>query len=548
MSESSLYLFRYVLSRWSLFCGLTISAVLSYMWVVTSKGKTSLKHKKPHKNLPGLINYSNVCFMNATLQSLSSTSLVEWLKDTNSSRNKDHCSTDCLQDTLCEIFSYLTGCLENAPTKYDASNLLMVLRQCGWSISEEEHDAHEFLHVLLTTLDDYFLVQHSHSSVHSMSFSSINPSNHIVNQDCTLDLRFLNSSRNTSNFLQENGINIPCHHKLQGFTAVSMTCCVCGQLNPLRFESFDSLSVPIITYSKYSHGISTLEHCLEKFFATESLQNVNCKGCTDTRQLRHKEQVPGQEKLHLNEPISVPHLTHLLFSRTNICEEKYFVGTKSCVEADQSSTVKSPFLKSTYISKLPQCLCIHLQRLVWRRGYPFKQEHYVKFPEYLNLEPYLLQKFLNRKSASSSKRSHPTKHLNKYNKVNATEDWNVFSKNRNVFNNKVFGNLVKPVSFNATRNFGYKTMNSEMSPAVQHLEDKQLPNNKSIFKSNLVKLKAVIIHVGPWNSQGHFIAYRRFNNGTESFWLYTSDSYVRRASLEEVMRSPAYMLFYERVI
>ncbi|XP_043721507.1 ubiquitin carboxyl-terminal hydrolase 2-like [Telopea speciosissima] len=67
-------------------------------------------------------------------------------------------------------------------------------------------------------------------------------------------------------------------------------------------------------------------------------------------------------------------------------------------------------------------------------------------------------------------------------------------------------------------------------------------------------LVGVVVHSGTMQG-GHYIAYVRGNKsrertehfGVESKWYYTSDSYVREVSLGEVLRSEAYILFYEKV-
>ncbi len=63
-------------------------------------------------------------------------------------------------------------------------------------------------------------------------------------------------------------------------------------------------------------------------------------------------------------------------------------------------------------------------------------------------------------------------------------------------------------------------------------------------------LRSVAVHRGG-PASGHFVAYRRgpdakFGENADC-WYYASDNHVRRATLEEVLASQAYMLFYERV-
>uniref|UniRef100_A0A8C8SC62 Ubiquitin carboxyl-terminal hydrolase 30 n=1 Tax=Pelusios castaneus TaxID=367368 RepID=A0A8C8SC62_9SAUR len=68
----------------------------------------------------------------------------------------------------------------------------------------------------------------------------------------------------------------------------------------------------------------------------------------------------------------------------------------------------------------------------------------------------------------------------------------------------------------------------------------------------LYRLMAVVVHHGDMHS-GHFVTYRRSPPSPKSplavsnQWLWVSDDTVRKASLQEVLSSSAYLLFYERV-
>lgn len=68
----------------------------------------------------------------------------------------------------------------------------------------------------------------------------------------------------------------------------------------------------------------------------------------------------------------------------------------------------------------------------------------------------------------------------------------------------------------------------------------------------LFQLMAVLVHHGDMHS-GHFVTYRRSPSSPRcsspfiSQWLWVSDDSVRKSTLQEVLSSNAYMLFYERV-
>lgn len=77
-----------------------------------------------------------------------------------------------------------------------------------------------------------------------------------------------------------------------------------------------------------------------------------------------------------------------------------------------------------------------------------------------------------------------------------------------------------------------------------------LPFSSSTY---LFRLMAVVVHHGDMHS-GHFVTYRRSPPSaknplsTSNQWLWISDDTVRKASLQEVLSSSAYLLFYERVL
>ncbi|XP_017064136.1 ubiquitin carboxyl-terminal hydrolase 30 homolog [Drosophila eugracilis] len=67
----------------------------------------------------------------------------------------------------------------------------------------------------------------------------------------------------------------------------------------------------------------------------------------------------------------------------------------------------------------------------------------------------------------------------------------------------------------------------------------------TMFPKNLYRLLAVVVHSGEANS-GHFVTYRRGSLRNAHRWFYTSDTIVREVSIDEVLSVPAYLLFYDR--
>lgn len=66
------------------------------------------------------------------------------------------------------------------------------------------------------------------------------------------------------------------------------------------------------------------------------------------------------------------------------------------------------------------------------------------------------------------------------------------------------------------------------------------------------RLMAVVVHHGDMHS-GHFVTFRRSPSSSRTLpsagsqWLWVSDDTVRKSTLQEVLSSSAYLLFYERI-
>jgi ubiquitin carboxyl-terminal hydrolase 16/45 len=70
--------------------------------------------------------------------------------------------------------------------------------------------------------------------------------------------------------------------------------------------------------------------------------------------------------------------------------------------------------------------------------------------------------------------------------------------------------------------------------------------------STLFRLAAVVVHIGMGSlKSGHYIAYVRARKlgcqQEEASWFCADDSQIRRVTIEQVLNSQAYILFYERM-
>ncbi|KTF97655.1 hypothetical protein cypCar_00039112 [Cyprinus carpio] len=235
----------------------------------------------------------------------------------------------------------------------------------------------------------------------------------------------------------------------------------------------------------------TLDQCLQHFISSETIKEVECENCT--------EQQAGE-----------------------------------LVNGEVLESQRTTFVKQLKLGKLPQCLCIHLQRLTWsKEGTPIKRQEHVQFTEYLSLDRY--------KHCTAGQNLQSTSRTNRPISAKAARD----PKDKTIANgvDSEHCNNNKPLS-----NGSFPSIFLH-SPGLSSQLNLTYDYSSSEY---LFRLTAVLVHHGDMHS-GHFVTYRRSPAapcGASPFssqWLWVSDDSVRKASLQEALSSSAYLLFYERV-
>ncbi|XP_069475552.1 ubiquitin carboxyl-terminal hydrolase 30 isoform X2 [Ambystoma mexicanum] len=363
----------------------------------------------------------------------------------------------------------------------DASCLLEVLRMYRWQISSfEEQDAHELFHVLTSSLEDERdrrpRVTHLFD-IHSLEAHQEVPEKQI--------------SCRSQGLLHPMPSHWKFQHPFHGRLTNNMLCKRCEQQSPVRYDTFDSLSlsIPAATWGQPL----TLDHCLQHFISSESVKDVVCENCTNVCKIQADDTINDQ---------SIEHQ-------------------------------KTTFVKQLKLGKLPQCLCIHLQRMSWsNEGTPLKRHDHVQFNEFLMLDFYKYHLPGKRLAQHHLK---PREHAEASNDIKA--------------------GTTKPQELTHPNTSKTLFTNGAFSPSLFSLPLtpttlKVIPDYSSSMY--LYRLVAVVVHHGDMHS-GHFVTYRRSPTSLKSSapysnqWLWISDDTVRKASLQEVLSSNAYLLFYERV-
>ncbi|KAG6963185.1 hypothetical protein JG688_00008268 [Phytophthora aleatoria] len=322
-----------------------------------------------------------------------------------------------------------------------------------------------------------------HCGVQDRGLVDLNPRDNVPICDSISDLRLTQA------------VNERSWNPLQGLQVNLLQCARCRRFRPLNNQPFLDVSLSLVAPG--DKKVSRLTDALRLYTEAEVIKDVECSYCSvvDELEVTRKEYtqaVKEPKKLRGvsgRDVVELELAQHELKGWIHTLEQLANSSTSFDLEQLERPIPRSrgDCFKRLQFSRSPDVFCFHFNRKVYMRtGGAVKLETYVEFPLELDMDDYCQYET---SAGADSKGS-----------------------------NGGSASMRRPRA--AIPTFGEATKQ-------QYL---------------LYDLTAVILHHGNERC-GHFTAYRR---ASPSQWFFVSDDNVREAPVAEVLKSCAYMLFYER--
>lgn len=476
---------------------IAVAASFYILYGPVKAGGSSNRH-----GVVGLSNIGNTCFLNSVLQALAACpTLYCWLQRQCAGKKKKN-----LCAALLKTLAILNN-IEIESNPYSPYLVICALRAHGWVINSEEQDSHEALNAILTTIEEEIKAliaspaKSKHASLLDISHLGSDSSDESDSDNDDINTQDNVTQRHNISMSPRmmRGASLPPKAMSEARTPVRQA--VSRDTSPVSMSKRGHRRTSSGVFSRFGEFSSeTLQVCSSTKEELSPFTGMLTNKLTSQAKDKSPVNYSSFNNITLNLPSQIAGYVTLDTLLQMFISQERVEGAKP----DNS------FIKQLTFGKLPDCLCLHIQRTGFASGQPYKRHEYVEFPSLLSMEKYIYSRQLIKQKSM----------------VNASSFVGGFNGDS--------GGL----------NGGIGSLNGGLSYTSTSLQEHQ----QQVYQTGvLYNLRAVIVHSGGIHS-GHYITYRRgpFGSKTEKKWFYTSDSVTRQVTFDEVSRSCAYILFYER--
>ena len=353
----------------------------------------------------GLINISNTCYLNATLQSLASCDnfviYLENIVSVGKQLNIRPRFSSILLKCLLILRNRKSAIIENDHGNYNSKHpfnpqniLHEILRHDDTFVIGIQHDADELLRKLLEILSE----------------EETQVKQHLASKEIILD-----DLMNNRQLLGQTQANIPIcitkgdNNPFLGLICKQLECCQCHHAKQVNHELFTIL--PLLIPNTKLLGTCTLHDCLDYFIAPEVISDVICNSCSTIETIKYvqnniKRYEPLREKRsEFNEEYlnNKAVLDKLMGNYTKGESDLHLVDLDELAQLQKNrhylQEKRMDIRKHNILSRLPSTICIGIGRKSYNEhGYQVKLSNHIAFSDTIDITKYFA-KYSNNEAA-----------------------------------------------------------------------------------------------------------------------------------------------------